>query len=202
LEWDEVVAPFSFILSVEDPLKLPESFTKIFSRKKLEPGKAGEQLLLDLPNLPDELLSKDLTARQGLLDIWNSLGDLTVISDSDIQEDLSKAVRAVSKGLLRPLLGANNTFREITVSLRRKALEKCDQNNPYILRLIRSSPFSAKLFPEKLVKEFLDSSLPRLPIPRARRKTTATNREATALSKAPTGPLLQGPRGPSRPQWL
>jgi len=159
LEWDEAVAPFSFIPTEESPNKLPESFTKIFSGRKLDSSVAAEQLLLEIPNLPDELLAKDQAARQNLLDIWNSLAALGVVADSDVKEDLSKAVKAISKGMLRPLVVAFNAFREARTALRRKALEKCDKNNPYVLNLIKSSPFSVKLFPEKLVKEIMDSSL-------------------------------------------
>ena len=120
---------------------------------------AAEQLLLEIPNLPDELLAKDQAARQNLLDIWDSLAALGVVADSDVKEDLSKAVKAISKGMLRPLVVAFNAFREARIALRRKALEKCDKNNPHVLNLIKSSPFSVKLFPEKLVKEIMDSSL-------------------------------------------
>jgi len=41
----------------------------------------------------------------------------------------------------------------------KKALEKCDQSYPNVLRLICSSLFSVRLFPEKIVKEILASSL-------------------------------------------
>jgi len=103
LEWDKAVAPFSFLPEENNALKLPESFIKIFSGKKLEAGSASKQLQVNLPNLPDDFLTKDLAARQAMLDVWNSLGTLTVLLDSNIQQDLGKAIKAVSKGLLRPL---------------------------------------------------------------------------------------------------
>jgi len=94
--------PFSFIPIEKENLKLPESFMQIFSGKNLEAGIAAEHLMIELPSLPEELLSKDLATRQNLLDIWNSLETLSVISRSDVQQDLEMAVKAVSKGLLKP----------------------------------------------------------------------------------------------------
>lgn len=74
--------------------------------------------MIEFPNLPDELLAKDLPARH-LLDVWNNLGALSIISKSDLEKLLGKAINSVSKSLLRPLMFATNA----RLALRKKALE-------------------------------------------------------------------------------
>jgi len=41
---------------------------------------------------------------------------------------------------------ATNVFYEAHIALRKKVLERFDPHNPHILELLRSSPFSEKLF--------------------------------------------------------
>lgn len=51
---------------------------------------------------------------------------------------------------------ATNLFQDARLALRKKALEKCDQN-PNLLLLLRS-PFSENLFHDSVVKGILDNS--------------------------------------------
>jgi len=114
--------------------------------------------MIEIPNLPDDLLAKDLVARQLLLDIWNSLGALSTVSKSDVEELLGKAIKLISKGLLRLLMFATNAFQDARLALHKKALEKCDQNNPNVLQLLRERERVEKLFGDSIVKEILSSS--------------------------------------------
>lgn len=88
---------------VADPIiSFPEGFTKIFSAKKLEASVANDQLMVGLPSLHEDLLSRYLPARQHVLDFWNSVGALSIISASDVESSSGSAVNAVSKGQLCP----------------------------------------------------------------------------------------------------
>lgn len=92
---------FFSCLPDEDPLfSFPEEFTKIVSGRKLDSGVVSKQLMIEVPSLPDDLLVKDLAAKQNLLDVWNALAAFSIVSNADVEVTLGKALNAVSKGLL------------------------------------------------------------------------------------------------------
>jgi len=135
-----------------------ESFVKIFSGKKLDPGCIVEQLFMEAVALPYELLCNDLATRQHLLDLLNCLGGLESASISSAVDPSTKGFRALTKLSLKPVACATNLFFETRLTLRKEALEKFDPQNPHILGLLRSSPFSVKLFGSAEAKELITSA--------------------------------------------
>ena len=113
--WDEAIPPF-FCLPVSVPfISFPEGFTKIFSPKKLEASVACDQLMLGIPYLPEDLLSRDLAARQHVLDLWKSVGALSIMSHSDVASFLGSAVNAVFFRSVSPLHNCHNPFSVMLV---------------------------------------------------------------------------------------
>jgi len=111
--WDEAVSPFSCLPVSDLIISFPKGFAKIFSAKKFGASVASDQLMVGLPSLSEDLLSRDLADRQHVLDLWKSVRALSIIPDSDMASSLGRAVNAVSKGLLRPLIVATNLFRTL-----------------------------------------------------------------------------------------
>ena len=158
IDWEESLLPFSVVPAPLKDKSFPEDFEKVFSTKKISPLCAAEQLSLEIPKLSDELLAKDLFARNHLSDLLSILQSSEGLAMSDSSEAGKKAHMGLAKLALRPLMSALALFFEARLALRKKALEKFDSVNPHVLSLIKCNPFSADIFAASTVESLLTQS--------------------------------------------
>jgi len=158
LEWEEATLPFSII---PGPLKetwFNEAFDKVFAPKKLLVTCAADQLSLEIPRLPDDLLVKDLFCRNLLADLFSVVQSCEALALGDSSDNGKKVHMGQAKLVIRPLLSALSLFFEARLSLRKKAMERFDPVNPHVLALIKCNPFSADIFAASTVSSLLAQS--------------------------------------------
>ena len=112
-----------------------------------------------LPKLPDNLLTRDQLSRQNLADVLSLLQTLEALSIIAPDEPSQKALQSTAKLCLKPLMTATALFFDARTSLRVSALEPFDKLNPHVSALLKSYPFSAKLFAEDIVDRVHKQSL-------------------------------------------
>lgn len=93
-----------------------------------------------------DLLSKHLQFRQLFLESLNILQAAKAQALIASSQETKKAHLTHAKLALKTLMSVTVLFHEDSLSLRRQTLERYEPHNPDIIRLLRSTPFSASLF--------------------------------------------------------